>query len=104
MVLYSTPDVNPENFATRYYFEYGTSSTFATEPEKTKEVSIGEGGTAEAVSVHLTDLAPDTEYHFRVVAVNADNDKSLGPEVSFTTQPSGAGALPDGQSMKWSPR
>jgi hypothetical protein len=87
--------VNPENVASRYYVEYGTDSTFATNPGKTPEVSIGEGAAPEAVSAQLTDLEPNTEYHFRIVATNTDDDTGLGPEISFTTLPTGTAELPD---------
>jgi hypothetical protein len=89
--------VNPENVTSRYYVEYGTSSQFATNPEKTPEVSIGEGATPEAVSAQLADLEPNTEYHFRVVATNTQDDMAVGPEVIFTTLATGTSGLSDGR-------
>ncbi len=88
-------DVNSENLSSRYYVEYGTGGTFATNPDKTPEVNAGKGAIPEVVSAQLTDLEQNTEYHFRIVATNTDGNTSLGPEVSFTTLPTGTAELSD---------
>jgi hypothetical protein len=78
--------------ATSYYFEYGTTSAygFATTP------ASGEGNIH--ASVQLEGLQSDTEYHFRVVATNA-NGTSYGRDATFATL-SGFTGLPDGRGYE----
>ena len=92
--------INPENTATGYQVEYGTSSTFQAAPEKTPIVTVGEGRSWVAVSTQLTGLEPNTEYHFRVVATNADGEIGLGTEVSFMTLPAGTAVLADNRAYE----
>jgi hypothetical protein len=60
--------VDPEGLATKYYFQYGTSTSYGS---LTSEASAGEGTSAVAESAKLTGLTAGTTYHFRVVATNA---------------------------------
>ena len=92
--------VNPENTASDYEVEYGTGSKFQTAPQKTPEVGVGEGGSPVFVSAQLTGLEPDTEYHFRLVATNINNETGLGAEGSFTTLPVGTAVLPDDRTYE----
>ncbi len=92
--------VNPENTASSYHVEYGTSETFQSAPKETSEVNVGEGSLPVSASVQLTDLEPNTEYAFRFVATNANNETSLGQVASFRTLASGTSALPDDRSYE----
>ena len=72
--------VNPNNQATNYYFEWGTTVAYGN---TTSTTSAGSGNTAVAVSANLTGLISGTTYHFRVVAINPDGT-SNGNDLSFT--------------------
>ena len=72
--------VNPRNFYTTYYFEYGTTQSYGN--------TYGQGylsGT-ETLSVYTTisGLSPDT-YHYRVVAYNSAGT-DFGTDKTFTIE------------------
>jgi hypothetical protein len=88
--------VNPEGLATKYHFEYGTTTSYGS---STTEASAGEGTSAVAESAKLTGLTAGVTYHFRIVATNSVRT-THGFDESFTTgaptlQPAkGGGAFP----------
>jgi hypothetical protein len=92
--------INAEGSPTTYDVEYGTTEAYGlTTPTKTI------GATAGAVNVSATlgaaaevVLQPETTYHFRVVATNADGT-SVGADVTFATLSDFAG-LPDGRGYE----
>jgi hypothetical protein len=73
--------INPNNAPTSYYFEYGASESYG----KRIPLSNGDagGGTPVAVSAAISDLLPNTTYHFRIVA--AGNGTTFGADRTFTT-------------------
>jgi hypothetical protein len=73
--------VNPNGQETKYYFEYGTSTSYGT---KTVEASAGSGTGNIKESQAVTGLSPGTEYHFRIVATNAGGT-TYGADKTFTT-------------------
>jgi hypothetical protein len=73
--------VNPQNQATTYYFEFGTSTAYGT---KTASLNAGSGSRDVNVSSTISGLAGATTYHYRVVASNGTGT-SLGADQSFTT-------------------
>jgi len=73
--------VNPEGQSTTYYFEYGTTTSYGS---KTSSADAGSGSTDVKVSTQVEPLAPNTTYHYRVVATNASGT-TLGADVSFKT-------------------
>jgi hypothetical protein len=73
--------VNPTNLATTYHFEYGTTTAYGT---NTASQSAGSDYATHAESASLTGLAPNTTYHFRIVATNAIGS-SVGADQVFTT-------------------
>jgi hypothetical protein len=83
--------VNPEESATSYYFEYGTSSAYGS---RTSEASVGLGAEAVAAPAHVDGLTPGTEYHFRIVAVN-EAGTARGADMVFRTLPEAVLGLPD---------
>jgi sugar lactone lactonase YvrE len=75
--------VNPEGFATSYWFEYGKTTSYGTKiPVSPK--SIGSGTSNVAVSQTPTGLSQNTEYHFRVVA-ESEGGAAEGEDATFTT-------------------
>lgn len=78
-----TGQVNPRGLATTYFFQYGTTTAYGT---RTPSSSAGGGGAPVAAAANLTGLAPNTRYHFRLVARNRDGT-TLGANRSFRTPP-----------------
>ena len=75
-----TGTVDPRGRATRWYFEYGTSTRYGS---RTPTRSAG-SGTSRGVSEPLSRLATGTLYHVRLVATS-DAGTSRGCDVTFTT-------------------
>ena len=76
-------EVNPEGKATTYRFDWGKTTAYGNStPEP--EGSAGSGSSAKLVTVFLDELEPDTTYHYRLVATNADATDE-GADHSFTT-------------------
>jgi predicted outer membrane repeat protein len=73
--------VNPDNLATTYHFEYGTSTAYGS---STASQSAGSDYAAHPESATITGLTPGTTYHFRIVASNAVGT-SAGSDQVFTT-------------------
>jgi hypothetical protein len=77
--------VNPDSLETTYHFELGTSTSYGTNlPEP--DATLAAGSSAVAVSREVTDLLPNTTYHYRIVAANSEGQGVSGDE-SFTTPP-----------------
>jgi hypothetical protein len=74
--------VNANNASTTGTFEYGLNTTYGKVVTATQ--SPVTGSTDTAVSRQLTSLIPNTTYHYRVVATNA-NDTVYGLDMTFTT-------------------
>jgi hypothetical protein len=92
--------INPENAATNYHFEYIGEAAYRKNVEETKEPFAGAtstepegslpGDLAEhPVSAAIAGLSPETTYHLRVVATNANAPAGgiVGEEATFTTLP-----------------
>ena len=73
--------VNPEGQATSYHFEYGTTKSYGSQ---TATTDAGSGSAGVKASASITSLAPNTAYHYRLVATNASGT-TLGSDVSFKT-------------------
>jgi hypothetical protein len=73
--------VNPEGQATTYYFEYGTTTSYGSQ---TATTAAGSGSADVKVSAKLASVAPNTTYHYRLVAGNSSGT-TLGSDVSFKT-------------------
>lgn len=77
--------IDPEHSETHYYFEYGTDQSYGT------KLPAGEGDAGSqlgesSVFANLTGLAPNTTYHFRLVAENEWEETTEGPDQTFTTR------------------
>jgi hypothetical protein len=75
--------INPKEADTSYRFEWGTSLAYG------HDVPVPDGeipsGTADVpVTTHLSGLAPNTTYHWRISAQSAYGT-ATGPDSSFTT-------------------
>ena len=77
-----TGTVNPNGEATTYYFEYGTTRRYGS---RTADTSAGSGRSARRVEVRVEGLAPNTLYHFRLVASNPSGVRS-GADQTFRTR------------------
>jgi hypothetical protein len=83
--------VNPNGLATSYHFVYGTTAAYGS---ATTALSAGSGTSPAAVSATLTGLAPNTTYHYQLLAGNSVGPSS-GADQTFTTPPASApGASP----------
>lgn len=77
--------INPGGLATTYRFEYGKTTSYGTKVPASDE-SVGSGAGDVAVAKAASGLAPNTTYHYRVAATNA-NGTVFGKDVEFTTLP-----------------
>lgn len=77
--------VNPNGAETKYYFEYGKTTSYGT---KTAEVNLGAGRSSLEESKTITGLEPGKEYHFRIVATNNDGTSEGADHIFTTTTPS----------------
>ena len=67
---------------THYYFEYGTTASYGS---TTSEEDAGAGVGTVPVSAQVSGLESNTEYHFRVVAINANGTTRGGDRVLATS-------------------
>jgi hypothetical protein len=75
--------VDPNNAATTYFFQFGTTSLYGS---TTAPTAAGAGGKSRAVSVPIGALAPATKYHYRIVAQNRLGI-TKGARRTFKTKP-----------------
>ena len=72
---------NPLGLRTEFHFEYGTTADFGSKsPSQDGGLQI----TPRTAFERLTDLRPETTYHYRLVAVNEEGT-TYGEDFSFTT-------------------
>ncbi len=76
--------VDPEGSTATYSFVYGTNPTLSSGTTTTTAQSAGSGTNAEAETVAISALTPDTEYYFEVQATNAGGTTD-GTVLNFTT-------------------
>jgi hypothetical protein len=72
--------VTPNGTSATYHFEFGTTTSYGS---STAEATAG-GVAPVAVSADLAGLAPNTTYHVRLVASNADG-AAVSADATFTT-------------------
>jgi hypothetical protein len=80
--------INPKNSATRYWIEYGTSTTYGASLPTSENADAGSGGHAQIFTQRITGLTPGTLYYVRLVAKNAGG-KTQGHDANFETAPAG---------------
>ncbi len=75
--------VNPNGLATSFHFVYGTTTAYGS---ATAATSAGSGTAATGVSASLAGLAPNTTYHYQLLASNSAGASS-GGDRTFSTPP-----------------
>ena len=78
---------------TTYFVQYGASAVYGL---RTAGLSTSAGGPV-GVSVQLTGLSPEGEYHFRVMTESANGVREVGPDMVFRALAVGIQGLPDGR-------
>jgi len=89
--------VDPEGKETKYFFEWGMSS--GSYEHTTAEVTLGfQDTSSHDVSAPLSDLAPGTTYHYRVVAKNSAGTTHGEDRTLTTSSPPGPPSATTGQA------
>lgn len=86
--------VNPNKEDTKYHFDYGTTTAYGTSTPDQGPVG---GNAGKSASADLTQLAPSTTYHYRLVASNPSGT-TPGTDKTFTTLAAGQ-APPGGNAV-----
>ena len=73
--------VNPQGQSTNWRFQYGTSTAY---DGQTAAATISSGTSPQAVSATVSNLQPETLYHFRVTATNGTGS-AQGADGTFLT-------------------
>ncbi len=99
-----TAEIGARGFDTHCYFEYGPDISYSAGVVPSRPgIDIGSNGgpgserTAETM---LRGLSPGVTYHYRVVAVNSNDEVSYGPDHEFTTLAGATAGLPDGRAWE----
>lgn len=92
--------INPLGNDTTYYFQYGTGPCApnpgaCTDTPAPPGEDVGSGEEAISKSLELTELQPDTTYHYRVIAHNSLGETQESEHTLTTQKPQQAFALPD---------
>lgn len=82
--------INPGGAALDYYFEYGGTTAYGSQ---TATQSAGSGTSTIAVRATLNDLDPDTDYHVRLVTLNASSVATYGSDQVIHTLPESTGMV-----------
>ena len=75
-----TGSVSPGGDPTTYFFQYGTTTAYGSQTPN----DTANGNATKSVKADLTGLAPNTTYHYRLVATNATGT-STGADMTFKT-------------------
>lgn len=91
-------EINPNGVSTTYRFEYGTTTSYGhTAP--IPDGQAGKGTTPVSVELPLSELQPDTTYHYRTIATGLGTE--TGADLTFTTQTAGGEPeLPDNRQWQ----
>jgi hypothetical protein len=91
-----TGTIDPEQADTRYHFEYGTSESYGN---TTPFLHTGDGIAGDVtISQQLGELAPDTTYHYRMVASNIAGTVYGADHTFVTSSPTPPFAVTGGSS------
>ncbi len=91
--------INPNSWQTSYRFEYGTSTAYGTSMPVPNAV-VGSDSVPIPKSVTITNLQPNTHYHYRVVGTSPagttyGGDRSFTTGVKWHIRNSNSGGAPD---------
>jgi hypothetical protein len=90
-------EIDPLTNDTTYHFQYGTDTNYGS---TTPDTDVGSFATTQSAVVHLQGLAPDTTYHYRLVATSVAGT-TVGPDLMFiTTSIGGPLQLLDGRQWE----
>jgi hypothetical protein len=93
-------ELDPLGAATGYHFEYGPTSSYGTSVP-VPDANAGSGISDMTEVATIEGLAPDTTYHYRVVAHNGNGAGLVeGADHQFTTQSATPAGLPDGRAWE----
>jgi DNA-binding beta-propeller fold protein YncE len=94
--------INPNNLETSYQFKIGTNTSYSlgTMPSPAGTLSSGFGDQEVSLDLNVAGitLAPNTEYHYKVIATNASGPTVEGEDQTFTTLPLPPTAVTEGAS------
>ncbi len=76
-------EINPVGFETSYHFEYGPTVAYGADIP-IPDATLAASQEVQSVSARSTNLQPDTQYHYRIVATSA-RGTTAGPDQVFTT-------------------
>lgn len=79
-----TAVVNPNNQATTYYFQYGTSLAYGAQ---TIAAAVPAGTVPVTVSAALQGLEARTIFHYRIIALHGNTLPQPGADATFMTLP-----------------
>lgn len=85
--------VNPNGLATAYHFEYGLDGSYGNSVPADQDADAGAGTELVLTAREISDLQPNTVYHYRLVAENAVG-VTHGPDTVFRTRSPAELALP----------
>jgi hypothetical protein len=77
--------INPEGAVTNWAIQYGLTIPYTY--QTTSEPPLGPVATAVSVSGALVGLAPETLFHYRIVAYHGSTVVSAGADQTFFTEP-----------------
>jgi hypothetical protein len=72
-------DTTSDGQPSSYHFDYGTAADYG------QTTSIAVTNESGQVTADVNDLAPGTEYHFRIVVADAAGQWIAGDDMTFTT-------------------
>jgi DNA-binding beta-propeller fold protein YncE len=79
-----TGSLSPKGIDAHYFFEYGQTNSYGTSSPVPPGTDAGAGKGAVAAATVLSGLAPNTTYHYRIVATN-ELGKTVGEDRALTT-------------------
>jgi hypothetical protein len=81
-----TGSLSPDGTDAHYYFEYGTTTAYGSTSPALPGTDAGSAAEAIHAETALSGLAPGTEYHYRLVAVNSFGT-TMGEDATLSTPP-----------------
>jgi hypothetical protein len=77
--------IEPGGMDTKYWFEYGTSTSYG---KSTTHQDAGYEEEELEYGAEVTGLTPETTYHYRIAAINENGEPSWGEDKELKTAPS----------------
>ena len=74
--------LDPDGRPTEYFFEYGVDTNYGQE---TDQESAGSGSGVTDLSAVIQGLPSGREFHYRIVAINENENRTVGEDQVFRT-------------------